>query len=460
MADADFLDLLIHNAIVALPTGLAHGWVAVAGEKIYACGKGDAPLLLINAAKETVDAHGGYLIPGLIDSHVHFRTPGLTEKADIASESAAALAGGVTSVFDMPNTIPATTNAQTLFQKLKIFAKDSFTDFAAYPAIIPGASSGLLRELEYLRNMIPGVKLFLGTTTGGLAAPAREELNEVFRTCAEMGIIITVHAEDNAIISRNAEAAISRYGSKEAVPFIEHHKIRSEEACFRAAAQAVELAHKFGTRLHLAHVSTAREANELLMNGNCSNKLVTAETTPMYMDPQLADAANRNSLHKINPAIKTSFDAQEIRKAIADGRVDTIATDHAPHQLQAKKGGALVAASGAPSIQFALPIMMEYLPLELIIEKMATAPAKIFGIHDRGEIAPGMNADLALVRPCDPYIITNNDVISKCAWTPFEGRLARNKVDATWRRGKKVFDNLKISKIQADPIPFRLTTKG
>ena len=292
---------------------------------------------------------------------MHFREPGLEYKATIAGESRAALAGGITTVYDMPNTKPATTTAEALWAKNRLGQETASTHYRAFF----GATPGCMAELNKLRpGDTPGIKIFLGTSTGAMSAPAGRELEDILRWCADHGLPAVVHAEDNDIIAANTAAAINRYGSREAVPVSEHHRIRSAEACLRSAAAAVELAHRTGAHLHIAHISTAAEARELLDRGATAGKLVTAETTPMYLDPWLADENHRSGLHKINPAIKTIADAEELRAALADGRIDTIATDHAPHLLSEKEGGALTAASGAPSIQFAVPLMLTYLPID------------------------------------------------------------------------------------------------
>lgn len=387
-------------------------------------------------ADEIVDAHGATLIPGLIDSHVHFREPGLTHKATIKSESLAARAGGITTVFDMPNSSPATTTAAALADKLAIGRRDSAVHYYAFFGAVPGGFDEL-KKID--PATIPGVKIFLGTSTGSMQAPDARELNEIFHYCSHHGLPVVVHAEDNAVIAANTAEAIARYGSAEAVPVSEHHLIRSREACVRATEAAVEMALATKTRLHLAHISTADEL-QFLTEGDPGTKLITAETTPMYLDPWIADEQHRTSRHKINPAVKTVADAEAIRLAVLDGRIDTIATDHAPHLLNEKQGGALSAASGAPSVQFALPMLLEVLPLDTVVARMAQAPAEIFSTLHYGEaygkLRPGHAADLVLVEKVTPYIITDADVLSPCGWTPFDGRTASHRVVRTWVSGR------------------------
>lgn len=416
---------LIYNATIIDSLGMRHGWVATDGTQITNTGTGDAPEELIRrpGAKNALNA---FLIPGLIDSHVHFRQPGLTRKGNIATESLAAEAGGITSVFDMPNTIPPTTTVEALIEKIELGKKLSAVNYHAFF----GATPGCLPQLRKLDpKTTPGIKIFLGTSTGAMQAPDNIELLEVFSWCAINGKTAVIHAEDNEIIAQNTQHLITKYGGPENIPVQMHHIIRSHNACFAAAARAVELAHKTGAHIHLAHISTAREARELLSPGPTKGKTVTAETTPLYLDPILAIPENRTSLHKINPAIKTPEDREELIKALADGRIDTIATDHAPHQLFEKQGSALTAASGAPSVQFALQIMLTYLPIELIVEKMTAGPATVFGIDNYGALTPGASAQMAIVSKTYPHIIAAHDIISPCRWSPFEGRTYNHKIE-------------------------------
>ncbi|MCM1067594.1 MAG: amidohydrolase family protein [Muribaculaceae bacterium] len=424
--------LLIHNALIADSAAPYRGYVLCSEGVTALKGTGDAPAELLAQATEVVDAQGGYLIPGLIDTHVHFREPGLEYKATVLSESRAAAAGGVTAVFDMPNTKPATTSAATLAEKMDAARrKGSYTRYMPLMGIIPGG----LKELRKLDPaLVPAVKLFLGTSTGAMASPESGELAEVFRYCADIGLPIIVHAEDNDIIAANTAAAIARYGSAEAVPVSIHPEIRSREACLRSSAAAVELAERFGTRLHIAHVSTADEVRELLSEGPSDTKLITAETTPLYLDPVLAESSARSSLHKVNPAIKTPADAEALRQALISGAIDTIGTDHAPHLLSEKRLPGITAMSGAPSIQFALPLMLSYLPLPLVVRKMTEGPRKVFGLRC-GRLDIGSPADMALVREVDPYTISDANVLSTCGWTPFAGREVRHRVERTWVAG-------------------------
>lgn len=423
-------DLLIHNAVIVDGRGERRGWIAVTGNTVTSSGEGS----VVPEASETVDARGAYLIPGLTDTHVHFRDPGLTHKADIASESRAALAGGVTTVFDMPNTVPPVTTVAILKDKRRMIA-EKHPEIRIIPLM--GIAPGAMKELTELVGLedVPAVKLFLGTTTGAMSAPADRELEDVFRFLADHNLPVIVHAEDNSLINANMAAAVAKYGSAEAVPVSLHSAIRCREACLRSAARAVDLAHRFSTRLHLAHVSTADEVRELLEPGPADGKLVTAETTAMYLDPFTVARAD-SGLLKINPAIKTLDDAEALREAVLNGKIDTLGTDHAPHLRQEKLLPGMTAMSGAPSVQFALPVLLSVLPLDVVVEKMTSGPRKVFGIDVPETFAPGMRADFSLVREVEPYVIKDSDVLSLCGWTPFDGQEVRHRVESVWVGGK------------------------
>lgn len=429
--------IVVYNAVLCDAGGRRHGWLAADGGVITSVGEGDILSEISASATEAVDAGGAMLIPGLTDTHVHFRDPGLTHKATLESESRAAAAGAVTTVFDMPNTVPAVTTVDVLDAK-RALIKSKNVSCRIIPLL--GMALGAIEQLKKLDlSGIPAVKLFLGTTTGAMSAPSDAELEDVFRFLADHGIPVIVHAEDNDIIARNMEAALARWGSVEAIPVAEHCRIRSHEACLRSAARAVELATRFGTRLHLAHVSTAAEVRELLTDGPTKGKLITAETTPLYLDPVLCSEVSRNCRHKVNPAIKTPEDAESLREALFTGRIDTIGTDHAPHLLAEKERPGMTAMSGAPSIQFALPLMLTYLPAEKIIEKMTCGPADVFGIGVTTSLEPGAVADFAVVREVPEYTLTDADAVSLCSWTPFAGRTLSHRVERTWCGGVSVW---------------------
>lgn len=427
------VDLLIHNAVIVDGRGERRGWIAVTGNTVTSSGEGS----VMPEASDIVDARGAYLIPGLTDTHVHFRDPGLTHKADIGSESRAAVAGGVTTVFDMPNTVPTVTTVAILKDKRRIIA-EKHPEIRIIPLM--GIAPGAMKELPELVGLdeVPAVKLFLGTTTGAMSAPADRELEDVFRFLADHNLPVIVHAEDNSLINANMAAAVAKYGSAEAVPVSLHSAIRCREACLRSAASAVDLAHRFSTRLHLAHVSTADEVRELLEPGPADGKLVTAETTALYLDPFTVARADTGLL-KINPAIKTAEDAEALREAVLNGKIDTLGTDHAPHLRSEKMQPGMTAMSGAPSVQFALPVLLSVLPMSVVVEKMTSGPRKVFGIDVPETFAPGMRADFSLVREVEPYVIRDSDVLSVCGWTPFDGKTVRHRVESVWVGGKLRF---------------------
>lgn len=414
--------LLVTNIHAVRPEGVApSGWAVVEDGLFSRFGTGKAPA---EPYDSVIDGDGALMMPGLIDTHVHFREPGMTAKATVASESAAALRGGVTMVFDMPNTVPPTTTAEAFAEKVALFERDCLTDFRLFL----GAAPGIMNELPKVdRRRLAGVKLFWGSTTGSTGMPSPGELDELFRYCAREGIIIMVHAEDNGIIATNTAAAIGKYGSREAVPVEEHSRIRSSKACYEASRQAVALARKHRTRLHLAHVTTIEELS-LLDAGEVTEKLITAETTPLYTNVQLADPANMSERIKVNPAVKGIEEATALQQALKDDLIDTLGTDHAPHLLVDKQGGALTAASGAPWIQFTLPLLLETFTPELIAKKMAQSPARLFGLEGLGELNPGFRASFSLVKEVEPYTVTDQMVVSRCGWTPLAGHTLRHKV--------------------------------
>ncbi|MBD5233642.1 MAG: amidohydrolase family protein [Bacteroidales bacterium] len=422
----------IHNALLVCNGSINRGWVEWSDGRIVSSGFGEIP-----DATDSLDAEGAYLIPGLVDSHVHFRDPGLTHKGDYMTESLAAAAGGVTTAFDMPNTVPATTSAEELAAKVARIASNG-----AYCRIVPmlGAKDDAVDQLRKIDlSATPCVKLFLGTTTGAMGAPEGKNLEDLFRFCADMRLPIMVHAEDNAIIDSNMKREADYFGGVDKIPFDRHRRIRSREACRKSTAGAVELAERFGTRLHIAHVSTAEEVKDFLTEGPTAGKLITAETTPLYLDPIIAVPSTRDRRLKVNPAIKEEYDAEALRAALFTGAIDTIGTDHAPHLLEEKLLPGLTAASGAPSIQFALPAMLTYLPVEKVVEKMTAGPRDVFGLQCNTDFSAGSNADFALVRETESYTVVDTDVLSRCAWTPFAGRTFRHRVVSTWVGGVQVW---------------------
>lgn len=427
-------------------------YVAVEGEFITAVGEGEAPAELIAGADSVVDAAGRLLLPGIIDTHVHFRDPGLTHKADMATESLAAVAGGVTSFIDMPNTRPATVSTEAVEAKIR---RASEVSMANYGFFIGATADNIdaLATADY--SSIVGVKLFLGSSTGGMLLTEQEYLEKLFST---VPALIAVHAEDEAILRANRDAVVARYGENLTMDF--HPVIRNHRACFEASKRVVDLARRHNHRLHLLHVSTADELS-LLQPGTPENKLVTAETCPQYLafsDEQYAMLGTRI---KCNPAIKRPADRDALRAAVNSGLIDTIATDHAPHLPEEKSGTALTAASGMPLIQFSLTLMIQmaeegFFTVPLLVEKMAHNPAIIYGIDRRGFIRPGYYADLTLVNnDCEPYTITDQWVLSRCGWTPLDGLTVSNKVDMTWVNGRLAYRfGVGFSDVRGLPLSF------
>lgn len=397
-----------------------------------------------------IEATGLYLIPGVIDDHVHFREPGLTQKATIATESRAAAAGGVTSYMEMPNTVPQTTTLKALKEKYAIAAKESLINYSFFF----GATNSNVGEFAKLNTKrVCGIKLFMGSSTGNMLVDNREKLENIFKKAKALELPVAVHCEDGNIITRNAQRVISEAGEN---PGVEYHPIiRSAEACYESTRCAVELARRFGTQLHVMHISTARELN-LLGDSN-----VTAEATPAHLTFCDKDYKRLGTKIKCNPAIKSEEERDALRKAIADGRIDIIGTDHAPHLPEDKIGGALKAASGMPSIQFSLLVMLRLvdegaLTITTLVEKMCHAPARIFNIDKRGYIEKGFHADFVLLNPDAPHTVTADCIISKCGWSPFEGETFNWRVEQTWVNGECAYNGGNINEeVRGKALAFK-----
>lgn len=378
---------------------------------------------------ETIDASGCYVLPGVIDDHVHFREPGLTQKADIDSESRAAAAGGVTSYFDMPNCIPQTTTLEALEEKFQLAAQKSHVNYSFFY----GATNDNADTFAKLpANRIPGVKLFMGSSTGNMLVDKQQALEYIFKTCQ---LPLMAHCEDTDIINRNMEEAKKAWGDDPQVAL--HPLIRSEEACLNSSRKAVELAKKYGTRLHIAHLSTAEELE--LIGDN-----ITAEACVGHLYFSQLDHERLGPLIKVNPAIKTPVDQYLLRQALTDGRITVVATDHAPHLLDQKRGGCVKAASGMPMLQFSLVTMLELvdegvLTIQRLVELMCHNPASLFGVQRRGFLRPGYRADLVIVRPRSPWTVTREIIESKCKWSPVEGHRYQWKVERTLCNGYSVY---------------------
>lgn len=424
---------LIHNADIVTGTGDRFaGYVLIDGETIAAVAPGKPDAALFENA-EVTDARGCLLLPGAIDCHVHFREPGLTQKATIASESRAAVAGGVTSFIDMPNTVPQTTTSALADDKSAIAARDSVANYAFFI----GATNDNIDELltaDYSR--IAGVKLFMGSSTGNMLVDRQSALDELF---SRVKARIVVHAEDEATVRANAEAIRAEYGDD--APVSLHTRLRSAEACYKASKAAVDLARRTGARLHIAHLSTARELELLTPGPTTADKQITAEVSPHHLLWTEDDYADRGARIKMNPAVKTAADRRALVEAVRNDLIDIIATDHAPHRPADKEGSLFKAASGAPMVEFSLIAALSLFTPEVVAERMAAAPARLFSIDRRGSIAPGNYADLVLVDPHSPHTVKDSDVTSLCGWTPVDGLTFRHRVIKTWVNGNLCFDN-------------------
>ena len=427
---------LIHNALIINEGRSFTGSVLLEGAFISKVFEGAVPQEFIDGC-EVLDASGKWLIPGAIDDHVHFREPGLTHKADLASETRAALAGGVTSYMEMPNTIPQTTTVQVWEEKMELAASKSLANYSFYL----GATNDNLAELEkadYKR--VCGVKVFMGSSTGNMLVGQQKALEGIF---SSVSCIVGIHAESESIIQANKARYLEALGGD--LPLIYHPLIRSAEACYASSATAVELASRFGTRLHILHLTTAKELS-LFEVKPLKDKKITAEVCVPHLWFDDRDYEFRGNSIKCNPAIKTEQDKLALREGLKSGLLDVIATDHAPHLWAEKQGNCLTAASGSPSIQFSVPLMMELVKnevftKELVVEKMCHAPANLYRIDRRGFIREGYFADLALINPNESWILTGDLILSKCGWSPFEGQEFHARITHTFVNGQLVFEN-------------------
>ena len=396
---------------------------------------------------EVVDARGCLLIPGVIDDHVHMREPGLTHKATMDSETCAAAAGGVTTVMDMPNTIPQTTTIQTWQEKMQIGAQHCHVNYAFYL----GATNDNLEEIRRVdATRVPGIKLFMGSSTGNMLVDDEETLRQIFR---QSPTLVMTHCEDTGRINRRMAEMQALYGDD---PDVGHHPdIRDAEACYASTALAVRLARETGARLHVAHITTERE----LALFSSDKAQITAEACVAHLLFCRKDYARLGTRIKCNPAIKETSDRNALRLALNDGRITTVATDHAPHQLSEKQGGCRRAASGMPMVQFSLPAMMTLadegiLPHQRIVELMCHAPARLFDIEGRGFIREGYQADLTLLRHT-PWEVTSDCIQSLCGWSPMEGQTLAWHVERTWVNGQMVWDGQTVSRdVRGQAVTF------
>ncbi|AZI67215.1 dihydroorotase [Kaistella daneshvariae] len=389
-----------------------------------------------------IDATGKYLLPGIIDDQVHFREPGLTWKGDIESESRAAVAGGITSFMEQPNTVPNAVTQELLEKKYEIAAKKSF---ANYSFMMGGTNDNLDEVLKTNPRNVAGIKLFLGSSTGNMLVDNPETLENIF---SKTKMLIAVHCEDEATIRKNTALYQEKFGDD--IPMEFHHLIRSEDACYISSSKAVELAKKTGARLHLFHITTAKETELFRNDIPLKDKKITAEVCVHHLTFTNEDYAGKGTLIKWNPAVKTAEDRSGLWEALLDDRIDVIATDHAPHTWEEKQNVYTKAPSGGPLVQHSLNIMLENfrngkISLEKLVEKMCHNPAILFEIEKRGFIREGYKADLVLVDIHDSYTVSKENILYKCGWSPLEGTTFHSKITHTFVNGFLAVDNGKIS---------------
>lgn len=435
--------LLIDNARLCNEGQMYRGWLTIEGDRIGKTGEGDCPPEVGDSAAEVFDVAGALVMPGAIDDQVHFREPGLTEKAEIETESRAAAAGGVTSYMEMPNTRPPSTTLERLEAKYLRAAEVSAVNYSFYL----GATNDNLAEIERVDpHRICGVKVFMGSSTGNMLVDNEETLAGIFR---HSPVLVATHCEDDATVRANLAAARAAFG--ESIPAAMHPVIRSAEACYRSTAHAVELAHRYGGRLHVLHLSTARELTLFEQDKPVEEKRITNEVCVHHLWFSAADYAERGNRIKWNPAVKSVADREALRAAVRSGRADVVATDHAPHLLAEKLNPYLTAPSGGPLVQHSLPAMLTLadegvFTIPQVVERMCHAPARLFRIRERGFLRPGYRADIAVVelnRPWTPAREENGSgerILSKCGWSPFEGLTLTAHVRATFVNGRRVYD--------------------
>jgi dihydroorotase len=428
--------ILIKNATIVNEGHISHNDLLIKNEIIDSIGPGDE--MIIPSGTQIIDAAGLLLIPGIIDDQVHFREPGLTHKGDIHSESRAAVAGGVTSFMDMPNTNPQTVTIDILNEKYKTGSENSLTNYSFY---LGATNTNLDEVLKIDKQAVCGIKLFMGSSTGNMLVDNEEALRNLFR---ETTLPITAHCEDETIIRRNSDIYREKYGDD--IPVKMHPLIRNREACFKSSSHAVSLAREYNTRLHILHLSTADELKLFSNDLPLSEKRITGEVCVHHLWFDESSYDDLGNLIKWNPAIKTKFDREALLKGVNNNLIDIVATDHAPHTLAEKGNTYFKAPSGGPLIQHSLVIMLELwnkkiFSLEKIVEMMCHNPAILFNIRKRGFIKEGYQADLCLVDPSNPWTVSKENILYKCGWSPFEGQTFKSKVVKTIINGTVVYDN-------------------
>ncbi len=435
--------LLIENALLCNEGRMYAGWMTVEGQRIGRVGEGACPAAVSGEAADRFDARGALVMPGVIDDQVHFREPGLTDKAEILTEAQAAAAGGVTSYMEMPNTRPPATTLDLLEEKYARAAEVSAVNYSFYL----GATNDNLAEVERVDpTQVCGVKVFMGSSTGNMLVDNEETLAGIFRRSP---VLVATHCEDEATVKAHLAAARAAFGDR--IPPAMHPAIRSAEACYRSTAHAVELAHRYGGRLHVLHLSTARELTLFETGKPLEEKRVTNEVCVHHLWFGAADYAERGNFIKWNPAVKSAADRDALRAAVRSGRADVVATDHAPHLLAEKQNPYLSAPSGGPLVQHSLAAMLTLagegvFTVPQVVERMCHAPARLFRVRERGFLRPGYWADIAVVDLNSPWTVDReaqdeaSRIRSKCGWSPLEGLTLRARVRATFVNGQRVYD--------------------
>ena len=430
---------LIKNAKIVNEGKILEGEILIEGELIKAISsKIDIELEEV----QIVDAANNFVIPGLIDDQVHFREPGLTHKANIETESRAAIAGGITSFIEMPNTNPQTTTIEKLEEKFEIASK---TSYANYSFMFGGTNDNLEEIMKLDKTKVAALKLFLGSSTGNMLVDNPETLEKIF---SSTDLVIAVHCEDEHTIRKNTQEYLDTYG--EDIPIKYHPIIRSEEACYLSSSKAIELAKKTGARLHVFHLSTGKETHLFTNDVPLKDKQITAEVCTHHLWFTDSDYQEKGTHIKWNPAVKTQEDKEQLWAALLDDRIDVLATDHAPHTLEEKNNVYTKAPSGGPLVQHALVAIMEavntgVISIEKAVEKMSHNPAILFDIEKRGYIKEGYFADLVIVDNDNPWTVTKENVLYKCGWSPFEGTTFTSRVTHTFVNGQLVFNNGEIN---------------
>ncbi|MDL1913269.1 MAG: dihydroorotase [Bergeyella sp.] len=429
---------LIKNAKIVNEGKIFSGDILIENDRISKISEGISG----ERAERIIEANGKLLLPGIIDDQVHFREPGLTHKGNIATESRAAIAGGVTSFIDQPNTLPNTVTQKLLEQKYQLAKGNSY---ANYGFMMGGTNDNIEELLKTNPKNVPAIKLFLGSSTGNMLVDNPKTLEEIF---TRVPMLICVHAEDESTIKRNTEEFISRYG--EDIPMEYHHLIRSEEACYRSSSSAVKLAERTGARLHVFHISTEKETSIFRSDVPLVEKKITAEVCIHHLHFTSDDYKEKGTLIKWNPAIKTTEDKEGLWKALLEDRIDVIATDHAPHTLEEKQNVYTKSPSGGPLVQHSLQVMLEYykkgkISLERIVEKMAHNPAILFRIEKRGFIREGYKADLVIVDMEAETTVSRENILYSCGWSPLDGKKFHSKVTHTFVNGHLAYEKGKFS---------------